>query len=701
MSPVQLLPAPLQKVDFPSTFFLCAAFFFVRQNLYLGTMKSFRLAAAAFASAVLVSCGGNILRVDSTGALLAAREQVRAALAAGLPAPEVVLEDGVYALREPLEFGPGDGGTQGSPVVYRARHKGRALITMGTPVPESVLHPVTDSAFASRFKPEALPEIRAFELKSVGIDTTFAQLEDYYYSTPSAPWLFSGGRMAVLARWPDRGFATFTDVPSSTNQLPSNADMPYRRDNVKAAFIWRDSCRVMANATEGIWACGYFYADWFDENIRVESYDAEEGVVQLATGARFGIGPGAWALPYRRFYLHNSPAELDSPGEWYLDRRGGTMYLYPEAEGCELVLTWRNAPIMKLSGTSGIRFEGLRFEYSMSDAIVAEDVRDVEFRSCSISNACGNGVVARGGGILVSDCEIHDIGLSGINMKGGDRPALIPSGNVVEGCEIYRVSQMRRCYQPGVSVSGVGNTVRGCHIHDSPHMAIHVSGNENRILENDIHDMLYETTDAGAIYSGRDWTFYGNTYRGNYIHDIPLIDSSFVTVKGIYLDDGVCGDTLAGNRFVRVPRAMMIGGGRDNTICDNHVEDCLIGIFMDARGTQWKQWNNPEAEPSWHFERKAEALGYRESPWADRYPRLARMMQEEPYEPLFNVVRNNSFVNTSDPIRFNPNFLPCLHKADSLFRDNVCVVTRPGVIMTPDTLGVRGFSYENSTIFTP
>lgn len=650
-------------------------------------------AAAVIASAAVISCGKDTISADSVETLLAAREQVRAALAAGLPAPEVVLEDGVYALEAPLEFGPQDSGTAEAPAVYRARHKGKALITMGTPVPEGMLHPAQDSAFSARFKPEALPHIRAFELRNLGIDTTFAQLEDYYVATPAAPWLFSCGRMAKLARWPNEGFATFSDVPE-LGLPPADPNMPYRRDKVKGAFFWRDSCDVLAGASEGIWASGYFYADWYDENSRVERYEAEDGIVRLASGLRYGIGPGAWALPYRRFYFYNSPAELDAPGEWYLDRTAGTMYFYPEAESGELVLTWRKEPIVHLAGTSNIRFEGIRFEYSMTDAFVAEDVHGMEIRDCHISNACGHGLLARGSGILVSGCELHDTGLGGISIEGGDRASLTPSGNLVENCEIYRVSQMQRCNQPGVSVTGMGNTVRACHIHDSPHMAIKVDGNENSILDNEIHDMLYETTDAGAIYSGRDWTYYGNAYRGNFIHDIPLIDSSFVTVKGIYLDDGVCGDTVVANRFVRVPRAIMIGGGRDHTICDNRIESCLIGIYMDARGKEWWQWNHPEAEQSWQFERKAEELHYRESPWAERYPRLSRIMQEDPYEPLFNVVRNNTVVNTPDVIKLNPNLLPYLHKADSLFSGNVGIVTEPGIRMTPDTLGIRGFSYE-------
>jgi hypothetical protein len=105
--------------------------------------------------------------------------------------------------------------------------------------------------------------------------------------------------------------------------------------------------------------------------------------------------------------------------------------------------------------------------------------------------------------------------------------------------------------------------------------------------------VVLETGDAGAFYSGRDWTTQGNVLRHNYIHDLGSGHAEHVNTMGIYLDDCDCGDTLVGNVFYRAGRAMMIGGGRDNPVLNNLVVDCPIGLHIDARGMTWKQWNNP------------------------------------------------------------------------------------------------------------
>jgi len=118
---------------------------------------------------------------------------------------------------------------------------------------------------------------------------------------------------------------------------------------------------------------------------------------------------------------------------------------------------------------------------------------------------------------------------------------------------------------------------------------------------------------------------------------------------GIYIDDCDSGDTIEGNIFRRAGRAIMIGGGRDNIVQDNLVIDCPVGIQLDARGTILKQWNNPN-DPSWYLEGKAKDFNYTTPPWSERYPKLARIMQEDPQWPLGNVIRNNIFVDCSKKV---------------------------------------------------
>ena len=107
---------------------------------------------------------------------------------------------------------------------------------------------------------------------------------------------------------------------------------------------------------------------------------------------------------------------------------------------------------------------------------------------------------------------------------------------------------------------------------------------------NEIHNVCTETSDAGAIYMGQDWTMRGNIIRYNYLHDINLGGGATDTagVTGIYLDDFFSGTIVYGNILDNVDRGVLVGGGRDNTIQNNIFFGCTnMAIDVDQRGLSW------------------------------------------------------------------------------------------------------------------
>ena len=291
--------------------------------------------------------------------------------------------------------------------------------------------------------------------------------------------------------------------------------------------------------------------------------------------------------------------------------------------------------------------------------LVLRDCHDVLVSDCTIECVAGSGIEIAGDctGVVVSNCVVRNVGCCGVEMGGGNRRKLERGGNRVVDCEITRFGQVQRVYAPGVRLGGCGNEVVRCKIHHAPHSAILYHGNEHLIADNDIFDVVRETGDAGAIYSGRDWTSQGNVLARNRIHDLGQSVSNGkshdVFTMGIYLDDCDCGDTLVSNEFVRAGCAVMIGGGRENRVIGNTIADCDIGIHLDDRGVTWTQhWNNPN-DPSWNLVKKAEDLGYRDEPWRSRYPRLAATMDDEPRLPKYNVFDGNTVTRCRIPYQFN------------------------------------------------
>ena len=70
-------------------------------------------------------------------------------------------------------------------------------------------------------------------------------------------------------------------------------------------------------------------------------------------------------------------------------------------------------------------------------------------------------------------------------------------------------------------------------------MALSAGGNDHIVELNEIHNVVYESGDAGAYYVGRDWTGRGNILRHNFWHDI--VGGTGYGGMTIYLDDQHCG----------------------------------------------------------------------------------------------------------------------------------------------------------------
>jgi hypothetical protein len=95
-----------------------------------------------------------------------------------------------------------------------------------------------------------------------------------------------------------------------------------------------------------------------------------------------------------------------------------------------------------------------------------------------------------------------------------------------------------------------------------------------------------------------------------------------------------------GNTFYEISgRAIMCGGGRDNTIENNVIAKCGAAHFTDRRGKVWI-----DKDSSWKLLDKIKKYNYTEPPWSTRYPRLAHILDngyEQAKEPEGCVIRTN------------------------------------------------------------
>jgi hypothetical protein len=275
----------------------------------------------------------------------------------------------------------------------------------------------------------------------------------------------------------------------------------------------------------------------------------------------------------------------------------------------------------------------LTFENARGDAITVNGGQHVSIANSIIRNIGSRAAVIRGENSGLIDTLIENTGEAGIAIAGGDRQTLKPSNLYVERSTIRNFARLTRTYQPAIWVAGVGNRIIGNRIFDAPHAAIIFFGNDHLISRNEIFDVCKETGDAGAIYTGRDWTARGTVISNNHIHDIAPN-----TTKGVYLDDQASGITIRGNLFERLAEAVFIGGGRDNLIEGNKFVDTATAIHLDARGKATK------GEMHRILLKRLTEVPYSETPYKERYPNLANILEDEPGEPKYNVARWNLLI---------------------------------------------------------
>ena len=235
-------------------------------------------------------------------------------------------------------------------------------------------------------------------------------------------------------------------------------------------------------------------------------------------------------------------------------------------------------------------------------------------------------------------CEICETGHGGIYLTGGERNTLTHGENLAENNYIHDFSKLTQTYQAGIYLEGCGNTARNNEICNTPHMAIGYGGNEHLIEYNHIHDATYNSTDAGAIYSGFDWLSHGTVIRYNLIE---RIGSDKYSPDGIYWDDGLSGQTAYGNILVGIPKfSVLIGGGRENKFFGNLIiRSGRTALALNDRykvayitKAQFYSAISPEGGIRNLFT-LASKIPFTSDAWAKKYPRAAAMKLSHDTDP--------------------------------------------------------------------
>ena len=556
-----------------------------------------------------------------------ARDAIRRMKETGsLPEKRILVEvgEGVYEMPQPFELSSVDGGKDSlSTIIYEGQKGKEVRLTGGKYIPE--WEPVTDRNVLDIFDPLVRSKIVMADLKGMG-------LNDFGSPAGGASELFFNDVPMNVSRYPNSGYIKISGI---LNENP--VDIRGTKGDLSGKFIY-DNHRVSRwkNEKDG-WVHGYWFWDWSEQRHKIAAIDTIKKILSVMPPYHnYGYRVGQW------FYGFNLLSEIDEPGEYYIDRQNGLVYFYPPSDikGGKAYVSVSKS-IINMNKVSDVIIRGLIIEGCRETAVKLVDCTNTIVEGCTVRNS-GEGAVYIEGGSLngVVGCDIYNNGAGGIKIEAGDRKSLAPGNCFADNNYIHHIARLRRVYNPGITVNGAGNRISHNLIAHVPHMAIGFLGNDHVIEYNEIDSACYESNDAGAIYTGRNWTMRGNLIRYNYLHDISGFEGRGCV--GIYLDDAFSSADITGNIFMNVTRAMMIGGGRDNNVLNNIFINCTPSIHVDARGLGWMR---NEHIPGWIKEAQDSGtilgIAYNKPPYSVKYPVLSGILDDEPRAPKGNVISHN------------------------------------------------------------
>lgn len=648
------------------------------------------LPASAFAqegfsgTQLYVSAAGNDANDGSVDSPLktleGARNKIRQIKAGGLPAGGITvnLRQGDYKYVEnSFALEAQDSGTAECPIIYRAYPGEKVTITGNLEAKGTDFTAVTEPEILARLSEGVRDKVKVFDLaEKMGI-TDFSPIPKNGFGWPdqaSALGVTVDGESQTLSRYPNEGFVNIDKayskgfVPRDHASNPdgscpactatnANVKIPCKigeenwvkqEGGVFGSKALKDKYDMWKQESD-IWTSGYFFWDWADDNCGISKVELDGNMLKLTTAqpSRYGIKS---ELPKTKFYAYNLLCEIDKPGEWYLDRENAKLYLYPtkDLSTASVELAMMGKPFIRAENVDYVAFENFDFSKGNSHGIELVDCNNTRVAGCTFSDLGQRAVVigkivsadsfevfnegAHGGtNNLVLSCDVRRTGQGGVYVAGGNRYTLEEADNKVVNCYFDDYATVKRTYSPAIALMGVGLEASNNVITNAPHMAVSFDGNEITIKNNDISHVCYETSDSGAIYSVRRWSFRGNQITNNYIHDMN--SNSGIGSAAVYLDDLFAGTSVTNNLFVNIAGyTSMIGGGRDNNFSNNLQinNNNGKGIQYDARGLGWAFYHAQSPNGMCY----AEWLSMKNNPkldlqkWTQMYPELVNMSMD-------------------------------------------------------------------------
>ncbi|XP_033748256.1 uncharacterized protein LOC117333194 isoform X2 [Pecten maximus] len=528
-------------------------------------------------------------------------------------------------------------------VTIRAHDNSEVHVTGGKRLPATLFKHVTDSGILHRLPTEARTNVVEARLSDAGLSHLWDLSEYGFYKDRSAPMeIFYNGAPLRMARWPNDGQG-YVNIASLVDGQGGES------------FTFSGHRASQWSQETDMWAHGFWYWSWSDQSIKVKSTAASTNTITLSHPPHYGLKTGHFHLGHNHQYgfqqqggyfrIINALSELDEPGEYYIDRTSGLLYMWPPTGNLgqhDVIYASDLDHCFTLDHTSNVIFEGFTLEACRHYGINIRYGQNITIQRMEVRNTGSYGISCKSClGVNITGCDIHG-GDGGVKVSGGTRSTLSPSRISVVDNIIHSFSRETAVGANAISASGVGIYMAHNELHTAQYTAIRWNGNDHVMEYNHVHHLCQNSSDCGALHTGRDWTGRGCVVRFNIVHHVLRLYPG-ADVRGVMLDDQYSSVDIHSNVFYNNDVHVNIGGGRDNIIHNNvFYEAVKSSMQVDSRGV-------PHSSNEQTLQKNLHAVPYTSALWAQRYPKLAVIDSNAPDEPRGNEISANIFYNTAAP----------------------------------------------------
>lgn len=321
---------------------------------------------------------------------------------------------------------------------------------------------------------------------------------------------------------------------------------------------------------------------WKDEMLTIKSFDEATNTVMFSRTSSMSV------YKDHKYFLENVFEALNSPGEWYLDKKEGVLYYIPfEGESPDTLTLWGSEleSMITVDGVDGVTFEDIRFRgngfniplnntgrdftqaaFDVTPCISVNNAKKFNLIHCEFKDiaACAVFMGVNVQNSSVKYCDFENLGAHAVFVKGENLP--IEDERVTRDIEIVN----NHIYKYGrVFYNAVGVLV--------------IHANSVEIRHNEIHDGFYTAVSVGWVWGFGYSVTYNNKICDNLIYDIG--QGWLSDMGGIYTLGIQNGTEITGNVIYNVAADSLEGGyggwgiyldeGSSNILVKNNlVYDC-------------------------------------------------------------------------------------------------------------------------------